>query len=86
MFLRQIAGYALTGDARAECLFSFYGIGGNGKSTFAGALHEILADYAASAAMDTSGVEYEQPLHGPRDAARGAPGHRLRNSRGTSLE
>jgi putative DNA primase/helicase len=53
LFLRQIAGYALTGDTREECLFFIYGLGGNGKGTFIGALHEILGDYAASAAMDT---------------------------------
>jgi putative DNA primase/helicase len=53
LFLRQIAGYALTGDAREECLFFLYGPGGNGKGTFIGALHEALGDYAASAAMDT---------------------------------
>ncbi len=52
-FLQQIAGYALTGDTRHECLFFFYGRGRNGKGTFVGALHEILGDYAASAAMDT---------------------------------
>lgn len=53
LFLRQIAGYALTGDTREECLFFFFGPGGNGKGTFVGALYEILGDYAASAAMDT---------------------------------
>ncbi len=52
-FLQQIAGYALTGDTRHECLFFFYGRGRNGKGTFIGALHEILGDYAASAAMDS---------------------------------
>ena len=52
-FLRQVAGYALTGLTREECLFYFYGPGGNGKGTLIGALHEILGDYASSAAMDT---------------------------------
>lgn len=53
LFLRQIAGYALTGDTRHECLFFFYGAGGSGKGTFVGALHEILGEYSAPAAMDT---------------------------------
>jgi putative DNA primase/helicase len=53
LFLRQIAGYALTGDTREECLFFCYGSGGNGKGTFIGALHDILGDYSTTAAMDT---------------------------------
>ncbi len=52
-FLRQVAGYALTGDTREECLFFLYGPGRNGKNTFVGALFEILGDYAANAPMDT---------------------------------
>ncbi|MGC2517864.1 MAG: phage/plasmid primase, P4 family [Burkholderiales bacterium] len=53
LFLRQIAGYALTGDTREECLFYVHGLGGNGKGTFIGALHEIFGDYSVNAAMDT---------------------------------
>ena len=53
LFLRQIAGYTLTGDTREECLFFLYGSGGNGKGTLVGALQEILGDYAANASMDT---------------------------------
>ena len=53
LFLRQAAGYALTGDTREECLFFCYGSGGNGKGTFIGALHAILGDYAVNASMDT---------------------------------
>ncbi len=53
LFLRQIAGYSLTGDTRHECLFFFYGRGRNGKGTFIGALQEMLGDYATNAAMDT---------------------------------
>lgn len=52
-FLQRIAGYALTGDTREECLFFFYGDGGNGKGTFVGALSAILADFATVAAMET---------------------------------
>jgi putative DNA primase/helicase len=52
-FLRQIAGYALTGDTREHALFFVYGPGGNGKSVFLNALTNILGDYAKTAAMDT---------------------------------
>lgn len=50
--LRQIAGYALTGDTREECFFFAWGPGGSGKGTFTGALQNIMADYAANASMD----------------------------------
>ena len=53
LLLRQIAGYALTGDTREECLFFFYGSGGNGKGTFIGALREAMGEYTAVASMDT---------------------------------
>lgn len=53
LFLRQIFGYALTGDTREECLFYLYGAGGNGKGTFIGAMLDILGDYAVAATMDT---------------------------------
>lgn len=52
-FLRQIGGIVTTGDIREECLFYFYGPGGSGKSTYSDALHNILADYATTAGMDT---------------------------------
>jgi putative DNA primase/helicase len=52
LFLRQIFGYALTGDTSEECLFYIYGDGRNGKGTAIGVLFDILGDYAAAATMD----------------------------------
>ncbi len=52
-FLRQVAGYALTGDVSEHALFFIYGPGGNGKSVFLNTLTTLLGDYAATAAMDT---------------------------------
>lgn len=52
-FMRQVAGYALTGDISEHALFFIYGPGGNGKSVFLNTLTNILGDYAATAAMDT---------------------------------
>jgi len=51
-FLQRMAGYALTGDTREECLFFVYGPGGNGKGVFTGALFNVLGEYAMNAAMD----------------------------------
>jgi putative DNA primase/helicase len=51
-FLQRMAGYALTGDTREECLFFVYGPGGNGKGTFLGAIFNIMAEFAMNAAMD----------------------------------
>lgn len=52
-FMRQIAGYALTGDISEHALFFIYGPGGNGKSVFLNTINNILGAYTATAAMDT---------------------------------
>ena len=52
-FLQRLAGYSLTGTTTEHALFFVYGPGGNGKSVFLNTLTHILADYAATAAMDT---------------------------------
>lgn len=52
-FLRQITGYALTGDTREHALFFVYGPGGNGKGVFLNTVTRILGDYATTAPMDT---------------------------------
>ena len=51
-FLRQWAGYALTGDTREQALLFVFGPGGNGKSVFVNAIRGIMGDYAIVAAMD----------------------------------
>lgn len=52
-FLKQWAGYCLTGLTREHALAFIYGGGGNGKSVFLNVLTGILAAYATTAAMDT---------------------------------
>lgn len=52
-FLKQVAGYSATGDAREHALFFLHGGGGNGKSVFINVLTGILGDYARTAAMET---------------------------------
>lgn len=52
-FLRQWAGYCLTGLTREHALVFVHGAGGNGKSVFLNVLIGILGAYATTAAMDT---------------------------------
>ncbi|MFZ2445859.1 MAG: phage/plasmid primase, P4 family [Syntrophobacteraceae bacterium] len=53
LFLRQMAGYCLTGEVSEHALFFVYGPGGNGKTVFVNTLANILGDYARTAAMDS---------------------------------
>ena len=45
-YLQRIAGYALTGSDREQCLFFPYGPGGNGKGVFMNTVTSIIGDYA----------------------------------------
>jgi len=52
-FLQRVVGYSLTGDVSEQKLFFAWGAGANGKSTFIGAVLDMLGgDYAAQAAPD----------------------------------
>jgi putative DNA primase/helicase len=52
-YLQRLAGYSLTGVIREHILPIAYGKGANGKSTFLGALRNVIGpDYAAEAAPD----------------------------------
>jgi putative DNA primase/helicase len=50
--IQRSAGYMLTGDVSEEKLFAFFGGGGNGKTTIAMTLFEILGDYAGKGRSD----------------------------------
>jgi putative DNA primase/helicase len=52
-YLQRMAGYALTGNTREECLFFVFGQGGNGKSKYIEAISGCLGTYHVTAAMDT---------------------------------
>jgi putative DNA primase/helicase len=52
-FLKQIAGYSLTGDIREQRVFFIYGDGGTGKSTYVNTIQTILGGYARIAPMDS---------------------------------
>ena len=51
-YLARIAGYALTGVTREQCLFFLHGAGSNGKSLLVGILGEALGDYAVTAPIE----------------------------------
>jgi putative DNA primase/helicase len=51
-YLQRIVGYGLTGDVSEQILLFFYGVGGNGKSTFLVTLLKMLGDYAMQAVSD----------------------------------
>lgn len=52
-YMQKLAGYALTGDTREQTLNFVWGQGGNGKGTFLRAVEGIMAEYAATAPMET---------------------------------
>jgi putative DNA primase/helicase len=52
-FLQRIAGCCLTGSTREQCVFIFYGIGRNGKSTFVNVLRYIMGDHAMNSSIST---------------------------------
>jgi putative DNA primase/helicase len=51
-YLQRVTGYSLTGDISEHCLWFFYGLGENGKSTFLGTILAMLGDYGIQAISD----------------------------------
>jgi len=52
-FLRRILGYTITGDTSEQAFFIHQGLGGDGKSTFIGAIRRTVGDYAATSDVKT---------------------------------
>ncbi|HLA99655.1 MAG TPA: phage/plasmid primase, P4 family [Anaerolineales bacterium] len=52
-FVQRAVGYSLTGDVGEQCLFFLYGTGANGKSTFTGAVQDMMGDYAMKTRAET---------------------------------
>ncbi len=59
-FIQRAVGYSLSGDVSEQCLFFLYGMGQNGKSTFAELLQLLFGDYGLKT---TSGL-YTLDRHG----------------------
>jgi putative DNA primase/helicase len=73
-YLQRAVGYSLTGITSEHVLFFLWGTGANGKSVFMTVITAILADYAATAPLDTF-METRTVQH-PTDVA-GLRGARL---------
>ncbi len=67
-YIRTSLGYSLTGDIGEQCLYIFYGIAYNGKSTFINVIQEILGDYAINTPFETFLTRRGE--HIPNDIAR----------------
>jgi putative DNA primase/helicase len=67
-FVQKTHGYALTGDAREQCLFIEHGAGSNGKSTKQNVISGILGDYACSTPAETLLTKRQEYI--PNDIAR----------------
>jgi putative DNA primase/helicase len=73
-YLQRLIGYAATGEAREQKFVSFLGDGGNGKSTFVGAIMDALGDYAMKA---NPGLLAEQAPDKPRNDLAALAGARM---------
>ncbi|MBK6279917.1 MAG: hypothetical protein IPF57_18250 [Gammaproteobacteria bacterium] len=75
-YLQRIAGYALTGSDREQCLFFAFGGGGNGKGTFFNTVTAIMGSYAHVANNDLllATANERHPVDWPRCAARSGDG------------
>lgn len=49
LYLQRVVGYCMTGSIKEHALFFLHGDGGNGKSTFTGAVSAMMGEYAAPA-------------------------------------
>lgn len=52
-FIARAVGYSLTGSTREQCLFTCYGVGANGKSTFLNVIRRLAGDYGANTPFST---------------------------------
>jgi putative DNA primase/helicase len=52
-FLQRVFGYSLTGSTREQCLFFFYGLGANGKTTILETIRSMMGDYARQTDFST---------------------------------
>lgn len=73
-YLQILMGYAATGEAREQKLFTFLGDGANGKSTFMAVVMDALGEYAVKA---NASLLAEQTPDRPRNDLAALAGARL---------
>lgn len=66
-FVHRAIGYSLTTDTSEQCLFVNYGVGANGKGTFANTVKWVLGDYGWN--MPFSTIETKDRPSIPNDVA-----------------
>ena len=74
-YIQRAVGYSLTGLTIEQCFFFLFGRGKNGKSTFIGALTNLLGDYSRKAAAATFMQKYNQ--NGPSESLANLAGARF---------
>lgn len=52
-FIQRVLGYCLTGSAKEQKMFIFYGTGANGKTTILRSITNIMDEYASQSSIDT---------------------------------
>jgi len=78
-YIHKAAGYSLTGNVSEEKMFFAYGPSATGKSTFLGAIHSVLGDYAITTDF-TSFLSAKMKESGPRADIAGLAGYRFVSS------
>lgn len=67
-YMQKAVGYALTGDAREQCLFIAHGTGANGKTTTFTTVAAVIGGYAVHTPTETLLVKRNDTI--PNDVAR----------------
>lgn len=62
-FLQRSIGYSLTGSTKEQCMFILHGNGANGKSTFLGAIRELMGQYTTHINSDSLMVKDKSTIN-----------------------
>jgi putative DNA primase/helicase len=74
-YLQRAVGYSLTGDTKSQVIFFPFGLGGNGKSTFAGTIRKLTGEYGERVNTDLFMLK-DRNAGGPKEALANLKGKR----------
>ena len=74
-YLQRTVGYSLTGDTKSQVLFFLYGLGNNGKSTFAITIRKLMGEYGERVTTDLFMLK-DRNAGGPKEALANLKGKR----------